>query len=153
MKGAMRTLARMTLVLVTCHVLATPALAQPTTAPSAVERTLLFVDDALVLYRSGTYRILHPAKRHAVNPVIAQDKPWEATISYNSVYRDPKTGKHQMWYQVLVKPSPETLSVAYAESDDGVRWTKPLLGIVKHEGKDTNMVFEPADGHYGASVL
>jgi hypothetical protein len=121
------------------------------TSPSS--RTLLFVDDAQVLYRSGTYRILHPAKRHAVNPVIAQDKPWEVTISYNSVYRNPDTGKYQMWYQALVKASPETLTVCYAESDDGVRWTKPNLGLFKHEGKDTNMVLEPVDGHYGASVL
>jgi hypothetical protein len=132
-------------------VLVAPAAAQ-TTAPAG-SRTLLMVDDHDIVYRSGTYRILHPAKRHAVNPVIAQDKPWEITISYNSVYRNADTGRYQMWYQVLVKASPETLSVCYAESDDGVHWSKPMLGIVKHDGNDTNMLLEPADGHYGASVL
>jgi hypothetical protein len=129
-----------------------PSLAEPTTAPSG-PRTLLMVDDHDIVYRSGTYRILHPAKRHAVNPVIAQDKPWEVTVSYNSVHRDEQTGKYQMWYQALTKASPETLTVCYAESDDGVHWRKPPLGLVKFDGKETNMVFEPADGHYGASVL
>lgn len=122
-------------------------------AAVASGRTLLLVDDALVSYRSGTYRVLHPAQRHAVNPVIAQDKPWELTIAYNTVYRDPKTGRHQMWYQAHSSKSPEIAAVCYAESMDGVRWEKPLLGLFKFGGKDTNMVIDGADGHYSASVV
>mgnify|MGYP000978267705 CR=1 FL=1 len=119
------------------------------TAPS----TLLFVDDHDVLYRSGTKRVFHPAKRFAGNPVIAQDKPWELTISYNSVYRDPATGKYQLWYQALSAKSPELASVCYAESMDGVKWIKPELGLFSFDGQKTNMVLDGEKGHYGASVL
>lgn len=121
-------------------------------APAAAPRTLLLVDDHEVLYRSGTRRVLHPAQRRA-EPVIAQDKPWELTIAYNTVHRDPRTGRYQLWYQALTSRSPERAGVAYAESDDGLTWRKPRLGIIKFAGADTNLVLEPAEGHYGASVL
>lgn len=117
----------------------------------ALPRTLLFVDDHEILYRSGTRRVLHPAQRRA-EPVIAQDKPWELTIAYNTVHRDPQTGRYQMWYQTLASKSPELAGVAYAESNDGIAWRKPLLGLVKFNGADTNIVMELAEGHYGASV-
>src|SRR3712207_4783215 len=106
----MKLLISLAVLLTAAAATASPALAQPTTAP-ARSRTLLMVDDHHVLYRSGTYRILHPARRHVVNPVIPQDKPWEVTISYNSVHRDPGTGRYRMWYQALVSDNPETLTV------------------------------------------
>ena len=60
------------------------------------EFTILLVDDHYVLYLSGTKRVLHPPKRNPSNPVIAEDKPWEGSIGWNSIYRDPKTGKYQL---------------------------------------------------------
>src|SRR5687768_15679298 len=71
----------------------------PPAAAAAAARTILLVDDHDVLYRSGTRRVLNPATRHDKNPLIKADKPWETQIAWNSVWRDPRTGKYQLWYQ------------------------------------------------------
>ena len=74
----------------TTLLIAVPAIAQTPDADGA--RTLLLVDDAHVLYRPGTERVLNPLTRHAGNPVIPRDRPWEGTIAYCSVHRDVETG-------------------------------------------------------------
>jgi hypothetical protein len=38
-----------------------------------------------------------------------------------------------MWYHVAE-------GVAYAESADGLRWTKPRLGVIRVDGQDTNLL-------------
>ncbi|MBL9215334.1 MAG: hypothetical protein JNG83_07655 [Opitutaceae bacterium] len=119
---------------------------------AAPPRTLLLVDDHDVLYRSGTRRVLHPVQRRP-EPVLTQERPWEITLAYNSVLRDPATGRYRMWYQALGSVSPESAGIAYAESDDGVRWRKPDLGLVPYQGGDSNLVLALAEGHYGASVV
>ena len=89
----------------------------------AEPRTILFVDDHDVLYRAGTRRVLHPATRHPSNPVLGEEKPWELALAWVSVYRDPRTGKYQMWYQAYSRPVTKHKThqsvVSYAESDDG----------------------------------
>ena len=72
---------------------------RPHTTPLARGRTLLLVDDHHVLYRSGTQRVLQPARRHSREPVVAQTEPWEMAIGWMSVYRHPQTGVYQLWYQ------------------------------------------------------
>jgi hypothetical protein len=114
----------------------------------AADETLLFVDDHEILYRSGTRRQMHVPKRHAGNPVLTG-----ATIKnqagYNSVYRDPETGRYQMWYQM----SGGDTAVCMAESADGIGWKKPELDVVQHAGiPDRNVVLESVE-QYGASVV
>ncbi|MGI9428614.1 MAG: hypothetical protein ACR2NM_08150, partial [Bythopirellula sp.] len=102
-------------------------------------QTLLFVDDHHILYRSGTERILHPATRHGSEPVLKETKSWEVAIAWTSVYRDPATGKYQLWYQAYGGPStplPQCVT-CYAESKDGIHWTKPNLGLFPY-GDETN---------------
>ncbi len=107
------------------------------------------VDDHHILYRSGTKRNLQPLIRHSSNPVIDTDKPWETTIGYCSIYRNPKTGKYQLWYQAW--PGKSGCYLCYAESDDGIKWIKPSLGLVDYKGsKDNNILL--ING-YGASVI
>ena len=129
-------------------------------AASARGRTILLVDDHDVLYRAGTRRVPHPATRYAKNPLIKCDKPWETQIAWNSVCRNPKTGKYQLWYQawnVTAKERAKTCVVAYAESEDGITFTKPAL--VQHAFNDaakTNIVLIGSGGHsyrYCNSVL
>ena len=117
-------------------------------------KTLLFVDDEDILYRSGTVKELVPLKRYEGNPVIKPDKPWEFMIGWVSVYRNPKTGLFQMWYQAYNEKRSEdkTLKcvVAYAESKDGKNWVKPNLGLFPYyEEKDTNIVLIGAPNAYG----
>jgi hypothetical protein len=139
--------------------------AAPTTAPAAKGRTILLVDDHDVLYRSGTERVAHPAKRYSDNAIIPNDKPWELTIAWTSVYRNPKTGKYQLWYQAYAgtKAGIEKSlvnTVAYAESDDGIAFRKPVLDFFPFKDhKKTNIVLVGsgiADGageRYCCSVL
>ena len=130
-------------------VLASPPL--QTDPPS----TILLVDDHHILYRSGTKRVLHPLKRHEKNPMLAEDKPWETTIAYCSVYRNPDTGAHQLWYQAF-DGNPYRNFLCYAESRDGINWVKPNMGLCEYkEVEETNIllsigfcasvIFDPRD--------
>jgi hypothetical protein len=124
-------------------------------------RTLLFVDDHDVLYRSGTQRVLHPAKRHSDKPLIAQTKPWEVAIGWTSVWRDPKSGKYQLWYQAYAgkRAGNKKLEcvVCYAESDDGITFIKPEFDLFPFkEHTKTNIVLIGTGGYgdrYCNSVL
>ena len=59
-----------------------------TSLSMAAERTILMVDDHEILYRAGTRRVLEIPTRHAKNPLIMEDKPWELAIGWTSVHRD-----------------------------------------------------------------
>ena len=111
--------------------------------------TILMIDDHHILYRSGTKRNLKPLVRHSSRPLIGTDKPWETTIAYCSVYRNSITGKYQLWYQAW--PGKSGCYLCYAESNDGIKWTKPSLGLVDYKGsKDNNILL--ING-YGASII
>ncbi len=128
----------------------------------AAERTLLMVDDTDILYRSGTKRVLCPLTRSAANPIVKNgQRPGESAIAWVSVYRDPATGKYQMWYQAFAGNASHDKTrrcvVSYAESDDGIKFTHPNLGLFDFNGiKDTSIVLVANGGtsdRYGALVV
>ena len=119
----------------------------------AADRTILLVDDHDVLYRSGTRRILHPAERHPANPLIRPERPWEGAIGWTSIHRDARSGKYQVWYQGYSAGVAKTHAldsvVCYAESTDGIHFTRPSLGLFEYNGiRDTNIVMI-GNGGYG----
>jgi len=60
---------------------------------------------------------------------------------YGTVLRDG--GRLRMWYLAMPQDwdyKRDMSSTAYAESDDGVHWTKPALGIVDHGPGPNNLV-------------
>ena len=72
-------------------------------------------------------------------PVLKGDKPWDSVPAaitgpyvYGTVAWDG--GKLRLWYQVLTKGN----HVGYAESRDGIHWTKPDLGIIEFNGSKAN---------------
>ena len=85
-------------------------------------------------------------------PVDFHDQPWESGVSYSTLMEDE--GVYRLWYMSLV---PGTLGnredgnaehnqlISYAESDDGVTWRKPELGIVEIDGRKTNVLLGPHD--------
>ncbi|HWB53926.1 MAG TPA: hypothetical protein VG722_07025, partial [Tepidisphaeraceae bacterium] len=86
-------------------------------------------------------------------PVLPSDRPWEYLIGYNALHF--LDGKYRLWYEV-VPPGQQGDSnlLCYAESTDGIHWTKPDLGVVEFKGnKKNNIVFGgPAcPSGYGAS--
>jgi len=131
-------------------------------AEARASRTLLFVDDHNILYRSGTRRVLHPLTRHSANPQLpGRDKPWEVAIAWTSVYHDPATGRYQLWYQAFAgdeaRDRTRRCTVCYAESTDGIHFTKPNLGLFDYNGiKDTAIVLVANGGtsdRHGVSVV
>ncbi|MGH9581085.1 MAG: hypothetical protein ACRD2R_08830, partial [Terriglobales bacterium] len=127
----------------------------------AAATTLLFVDEHEILYRSGTKKIVHQLEKFKGNPVVTPDNPelpWEKSIQWVSVYRDPRTRRMQMWYQAYSGKGAEDKRfksvVAYAESTDGITWVKPKLTLFPYETrgfsvKKSNIVLIGATNGYG----
>ncbi len=71
----------------------------------------------------------HPVRKEIALPM---DSPWEGIGSgvYSCVFRDG--GKIRMYYRAtsgLLSDEDETQYCCYAESEDGIRWARPDLGI------------------------
>ena len=102
----------------------------------------LFIDDYLVAERKGLNREFHRAVKHPDNPVIGEDTPWEKALGLcggGLTEYDEKTGKFRTWYSLLppwgklppYKGLKFTYPLCYAESTDGVHWTRPDMGWYK----------------------
>ncbi|MEZ6192649.1 MAG: hypothetical protein R3C45_15350 [Phycisphaerales bacterium] len=96
----------------------------------------LFIDDVRIAESSGVVRIFHPAhKREA--PVLEPEQPWEGNNAYiyGTVHYDKDTGRFRMWYNAS--------GLCYAESDDGIHWVRPTLGLHEFEGSTENNIVIP----------
>lgn len=102
-------------------------------------RRELFVDHELIASLEGVSLRLHEPRN--AGPAFYFDKLWEGKFSaYATVIDD--NGLYRMYYRGLPRANGESDAVtAYAESRDGVNWTKPNLGLFEVEGtKDNNVV-------------
>jgi len=97
----------------------------------------LFLDSTVAEESSNLSRIFHPAEKYAGNPVIRKEHPWEGwgPYVYGTVLWD--SGKLRMWYSGIGKDSAD---VSYAESTDGIHWTKPNLGVINYQGSTRNNI-------------
>ena len=108
------------------------------------QRKQLLVDDYVLASTSRLDRQLGEVVKHP-HPVLLPDRPWDdpsAFGGYLTVLRDEPADKFQMWYM-----AGEENGIGYAESEDGIHWTKPH---VSSDGK-TNIVFN-ARGHMSVSI-
>src|SRR5260221_3537620 len=86
----------------------------------------LFLDAALLESTDHAAIEVNPPQRRET--VIRTDRPWEQLmISFFLTVRQ-EGDTLRMWY--ICRDKANQANVAYAESRDGVRWTKPDLGIV-----------------------
>lgn len=100
----------------------------------------LFVDHYLIAKMDGVELRLHEPRREGV--AVKFDRPWEGAFScYTTVIKDGAL--YRMYYRGLPAAtgddSPEA-SVCYAESQDGITWTKPNLGLFTVNGTRENNV-------------
>jgi hypothetical protein len=126
---------------------AASACAQPVNIGSHRE---LFVDDYLIGKLSGqaTQRLHQPQIQEIV---MTHDAPWEGSGSgYHSIFRDGDL--YRMYYkawQLTVTPDGKVntaghpLFCCYAESDDGIHWRKPELGLHEFNGSKANNIVIP----------
>lgn len=101
----------------------------------------LFVDDYRIATRSpDVERVVHPPRRSA--PTLTADKPWEANnyVYSNTVLYNPDLRKFQAWYGTFSLVDFHNYGL-YAESVDGVRWTKPELGLHEYQGSTANNIY------------
>jgi len=115
--------------------------------PTPVEigsRRGLFVDHHLIGQLDGARLQLHEPRPAGI--ALQFDRPYEGVFSgYVTVIRDG--GTYRMYYRGLpaTKDGQADHSLAsevtcYAESQDGIRWTKPSLGLVEVLGSRGNNV-------------
>lgn len=122
-------------------------------------RRELFIDDALIARLEGgaARRLHHPVPRDVV---LRHDEPWEGTGSgYHSVFRDGD--RYRMYYkafniqvvpgQIVSEKTPHRFT-CYAESRDGIHWTKPELGLVEFAGSRANNIVIATGRHGGLEV-
>ena len=87
----------------------------------------LFVDDVDIASMQGVQRVIHPARKYEGNPVLVAERPWEDELLLGGTVLK-ENGLYRMWYEdhhVAVR----TWLNRYAESEDGVHWTRPDLGL------------------------
>jgi len=101
----------------------------------------LFLDAMVVERQEGLSRVFHAAEKHSGNPVLRHDRPWEGAATrggpylYGTVMWDQ--GKLRMWYHC----QSGGYANCYAESKDGLSWTKPNLGLIPFRGSTENNLF------------
>jgi hypothetical protein len=109
-------------------------------------RRELFIDDALIdrLAGNAALRLHHPVPQQIV---LEHDAPWEGSGSgYHSVFQD--AALYRMYYKAWhidvtasgVKFDAHPLYCCYAESDNGITWRKPELGLVEFRGSKANNI-------------
>ncbi len=89
-------------------------------------------------------------------PLLRADKPWESrSIFGGTVIRDGN--RWRMWYGAysLGSEQDDDSCLCYAESPDGVHWTKPDLGLVECQGDKHNniLISGPQIGGFAFSAV
>lgn len=126
---------------VACGVSAAPA--------AAPEQVLFAFDDHGIPWQHNLKLTLVPATKHPGNPVLRRGPAGAPdqghAILYGTVIKDGS--KFRMWYlgmfeTVIAKGQAPGMwrPMCYAESDDGVHWTKPELGLVEFNGNRKNNI-------------
>ena len=124
----------------------------------------MFAFDQVSIPHSQNLRLeMRTPAKHPANPVVARGEPGTPDAMgvqfYGSVLREG--GKFRMWYvayddDTANKVASARWRAAYAESDDGVRWTKPNLGLTEYRGNRNNnlILTDPASlGFVNLKVL
>ena len=104
----------------------------------------LFIDQRFIQDSKDVSLTMNPPYM-GEDPVLIADRPWEVHIGgYNTVIKE--NGLFRMWYDFIPPendPSGITRGVAYAESNDGINWEKPDIGLVEICGNKNNNVVIP----------
>lgn len=125
--------------------------ASPQSAYSLDGRRELFVDNYIVERIGGAGRLeLHRPERREI--VLETELPWEGNASgYQSVIQDGQ--RYRMYYRgghyrhggkpAETRPT-HPWFLCYAESNDGIHWRKPELGLFEFDGsRKNNIVLTP----------
>jgi hypothetical protein len=122
-----------------------PSLVRAVEPAEIASRLELFVDDHLIATMSGgARRVLHHPTLHEV--ALLMDRPWEGNaLNYVTVFQDGAT--YRMYYRgadvVYTREGyrdTHPCFYCYAESKDGIHWTKTELGLFDFNGSKANNI-------------
>ncbi|MFH0963902.1 MAG: hypothetical protein V2A58_07795, partial [Planctomycetota bacterium] len=94
---------------------------------------------------------IEPAEPYANNPLLAPKYPWDDGVvgsGHGTALKDPIDGKFKAWVPSMSEDinyirGQSQFRLTYLESDDGVNWRRPMLGISSWPGyKKTNILFD-----------
>ena len=131
----------------------TPGNDQDVTVLDIRSRLEPFVDHYLIDRLEGARLKLHPPTPREVS--LQFDAPWEgSTVFYVTVMLDGD--RYRMYYRGSKHKGRYATeqSVCYAESEDGVTWTRPSLGICAFEGSaDNNILWMDPEEEWERCVI
>jgi len=122
--------------------------AEPAPTATASDLTLFAFDDHSIPWRDNLKLTLVPATKHPANPVLRCGPEGSPDYAGATIYGTVLYigGKFRMWYlgnpnrNSAGKPPALPRSMCYAESDDGIHWIKPELGLVEFNGSAKNNI-------------
>ena len=95
---------------------------------------------------NGIKLAVHPPRVEST-PIIEPDQPWELDMNWHtSMFEDE--GRIRVYYRTYditggpTKNLKDTYRLAYAESEDGVNWVKPILGTHELNGSTDNNIVD-----------
>ena len=120
-------------------------------------RRELLLDDVVIEEASGLSRVVTRPEKHADNPVLRAERPWEPRLGEKDnhglglggqvVLYDAEERIFKLWY--LAAGPPGRSFWCYATSTDGMRWERPELGLFEYQGsKGNNIVSVYGDPQY-----
>jgi len=135
-------------------------------------RAKYVVLDARIIENLDNARLaVGTVKKHPANPLFREDKPWEPRFDnlYANILFDQTDKLYKCWYspfiidkavtstprekwtKVRYRPRGREMGICYATSKDGLKWTKPELGLIEFNGsKANNLVVR---GPHGAGLF
>lgn len=123
---------------------------------AAAGHTVMFLDLWETAALHGVSQVVEPLQKDERNPLMRGGKEgewdWGQLDFQGTILKD--NGRYRMWYTGLPKtPLTETEATlnsacGYAESTDGVRWTKPDLGLYAWNGSKHNNICLPFGYHF-----
>jgi hypothetical protein len=108
----------------------------------------LFIDDELIAASKGLKKVTQHPQRFLDGPVLGANE--HTTQPYVTVLRDAEFGRFRMWYNHDIGPE---AAIAYAESDDGVKWTLPKLDLLGPDNRLFKIGRSKDNGSFGVSVV
>ena len=107
-----------------------PTAPSPSGAVNVGTRAQLLADATVVGSTVGIAFTSHPGRKHASNPLLKADRPWEGwrINIYGTVLFDEEENIFKMWYGGHTSAAFPDFATLYAVSPDGIHWEKPLVG-------------------------
>lgn len=122
----------------------------------------LLLESTLIARSEGVKLALEQVEKEPGNPLFVPQEAWEVRFDnlYPNVIYDEAEARYKCWYSPFIideavsMTPPEKrrsvsytdalsgrkreMGVCYAVSEDGIRWTKPILNLVEFEGNRRN---------------